>query len=335
MKITLLSACLFLSLVPRASADVLRKQSVPEKARWVAHIDVESLARSQLLQSLKEHGLQKEIESAFAEDEDLAGIDPLHDVRSVTVFNSTEDDDHTVIVVRASDKADALLARHQKETNSHMIDFGGRKLHAWGDSEGGKQQVAYFGSINGGSDRMIVVGEDAQSVSEAIDVVEGKCKSLADTDALAFRRGPSDGAILFAAAIEPIAALGENPATSTVARLANAWRLEFGEQRGSLYGDLWLKTGSTEDAAKLQQVLQGATALVGLMAPQVGPRISSILSGLSFQSSGTEVTGTFHCAVADVMELINGLEELGDHDDSGAKPEKHHKGHNKGEKDEK
>lgn len=309
MKVSILSACLILSLVPRASADVLKKQTVPEKARWVAHLDIESLARSQLLQGLKEQGLQKEMETAFA-DEELAGVDPLQDVRSVTIFNSTDDDDRTVILVRASDKADALLARHQKMDGYHTVDIGGRKLHAWGGSEGGDHGVAYVARVDGGTDRLVVFGEDTESVSHAIDVVEGKQKSLADSDAAAFRRGPSDGAILYAAAIEPIAALGENPATSTVARLAQAWRLEIGEHRGTLYGDLWLKTESSEDAAKLQQVLQGATALIGLMAPEVGPRLSSFLSGLSFQASGTDVTATFRCAIADLMDLVRSLDEL-------------------------
>lgn len=309
MKVSILSACLILSLVPRASADVLRKQTVPEKARWVAHLDMESLARSQLLQGLKEHGLQKEMEAAFA-DEKLAGVDPLQDVRSVTIFNSTDDEDRTVILVRASDKADALLARHQKEEGYRTIDAGGRKLHAWGGSEGGDHGVAYVARIEGSADRLVVFGADTESVSHAIDVVEGKHKSLADSDALAFRRGPGDGAILYAAAVEPIAALGENPSTSTVARLAQAWRLEIGEHRGALYGDLWLKTKSNEDAAKLQQVLQGATALIGLMAPEVGPRVSSFLSGLSFQASGSDVTATFRCAIADLLDLIRGFEEL-------------------------
>jgi len=92
-----------------------------------------------------------------------------------------------------------------------------------------------------------------------------------------------------------------------------------GEDRGALYAHAIVDTKSPQDALKIQQVLQGAVALVGLMSdePGIGAHLSSLVGALRFQCTGSRVTADFRYDVKALLEIFAELEKHSDDDEDG------------------
>lgn len=309
-------------LAPISRSDVLQKSRVPAAARWIAHVDVERLARSELFAALTSEAAGADMKLDFGDIDDLCGLDPLKDLKSVTVFSTAESEEHTVGVIVANEKLDAALVRFKREAGYHTVQVGTHTLHAWSEhasllDDDGKtgEQYAYILPIAGGTDRLVIVAGKPDALIECLDVVEGRAPSLASGAKITLPGFPGQGAVVFAAAGEPLARLAEVEAASAIVRLAQAWTFELGESGGALYADLWVNTASSEDALRVQQVLQGATALLGLMAgSEHGPKVQPLLAALSFTADGTHMSARFRYDVQRLLELARSLDHESDED---------------------
>ena len=87
--------------------------------------------------------------------------------------------------------------------------------------------------------------------------------------------------------------LGEIEPVSAVAKLAKTMALDVGEVRGELFAHVALDTRKPEDAQRIQQVLQGAVALVALMGDEehaeTRTRLQHLLEALHLSVSNTRV----------------------------------------------
>jgi hypothetical protein len=295
-------------LAPQSRADVLQKSRVPAGARWIAHVDVERLMASELFTSLKTE-MGDEFEIGLDDIDELCGLNPMTDVKSVTFFSTNESDQNTVGVIVVNSKVDAALTCFQREEGYHTLQVGARTLHVWNDDEGDGNQFGYIVPIAGSADRLAVIGGKPEAIVECIEVLEGSAPSLATAPKPNFSVSPSAGAIAYAAACEPMARLADIPPASAIAKLAQAWTFEIGESSRALYADLWIRTETNEEALRVQQVLQGGVALLSLAAsePTIGSKLQPILAAMSFTADGTHMNARFRYNVQELIALVRAI----------------------------
>ncbi len=319
----LLSATAVCTLVSPVRADALDKSRVPAQARWVAHVDVEALTRSTLFAALRAQNEEFELDGDLAELKAEFGIDPFVDLKSLTVYCADKSPERAVILMTGSDKLDAALMRLQEQPGYRTEKDGAHTLHVWSQDE-----ETWYGWVlrrDATANRVVVLSANRDDVLGGIAVIEGARPSLAaQRDGLVFAT-PAPGSFLFAAATENLSELNEIEATSRVFKLAQTMSIDVGEDRGALYAHAIVDTKTPEDALKIQQVLQGAVALVGLMSdePGIGSHLSSLVGALRFECTGSRLTANFRYDVKALLEVFAALEKHGDdEEDEGEDEEK-------------
>jgi len=312
----LFSALALSTLAAPVRADVLDKSRVPAAARWVAHVDVEALTRSTLFAALRtQEGF--ELDGDLAELKAEFGIDPFADLHALTIYCTEASPERSVILLSGSEKLDAALTRLQDQPGYRTEKDGAHTLHVW--SQDSKPWYGWVLRRDATANRVVVLSSNRDDVLGGIAVIEGARPSLAaQQDGLVFAT-PAPGSILFAAATENLSELNAIEATSRVFKLAQTMSIDVGEDRGALYAHAIVDTKSPQDALKIQQVLQGAVALVGLMSdePGIGAHLSSLVGALRFQCTGSRVTADFRYDVKALLEIFAELEKHSDDDEDG------------------
>lgn len=286
-----------------ASADRFDPRRVAQGAAWVAHVDVERLAASELYSVLSEGGTLR-LEDQVEELAEL-GVDPLKDLKSVTLYGVGE---RSVVMLLGNERLDGALERLKAAGEYRREELDGKPLHVFGED----CWVAVL-AREGSTDRLVVQADDRASVKLACDVLEGRARSLGSSEAGAKRFVPGEGSMLFAAANERLEALDGLELGSNVVRLAEELVLDLGEARGELFASLALTAKDAREATQLLQVLQGATALVGLVAgedPEVGRVLRDLVGGLRFSTEGERVRAEFRMSTRLLLDHLRALEVL-------------------------
>jgi hypothetical protein len=319
------SVCLLLALLvlaPSTRAGGLDAKRVAADARWVAHFDMEALLRSKLYTELKE--AEPSIDAHIDVEEMKAefGIDPLHDLRSLTVYCAGTKSEDTVAILVGNEKLDQAEARLGALDGHRTLDVGGHLVHQFGEHD--ETWYAYVSTPAGGSDRVVVLAKGQKLLEQGLAVLDGRAANLATADGASIRAKPQAGSIVFAACSQSLAELGEigSEQASAIARLAQSCVLDVGEDRGELFANLAITTEKPEDALRVQQVLQGATALLSLVGGDEGAsaRIQHLVAALRFESLGSMMNARFRYPVRDLIEDLQAL------DDESPRPH-HHQGH--------
>lgn len=305
------------AFAPYATAGALDKSRVPADARWVAHVDVDLLTHSALYSAFeKEAHVKADVD--LDEFRMATGLDPLHDVASLTVYCAGKTAAETVVLLSGTDKLDGALAHLQKLEGYHSEQAGARTLHTWGN--GGDAWYGFLEHREASAERLVVLAKHKEDLLRAIAVVEGTSASLSNAHSASIQASPAPGTILFAAAGDRFSELGQFGGASAVSKLARGLVLEIGEDRGQLFGNLAIETRTAEDAQKIQQVLQGTVALVGLMGDDVDrdtrSRLQRMVGALRIDSAGTRATASFRYDIKTLIEDLRAL-DASDHDADG------------------
>ena len=316
MPTSRLLAALFL-LAPLADAGTLEPRHVAADARWVFHVDVEALARSSLFDVLKESGHDVRAEMDFEGVRTKLGLDPLADLRSVTLYCSGPSSEDVVAVLTATPAVDAAALRLEA-LGARKIEVGGRSAHVLGEGS----DAGYAAILPGPTSelRTVVLGKAEPMLLRGISVLESRAPSLAQPVANSVRTRPAPGSIFFAASGQSLAELVDldDGQASTVARLAQSFSFDAGEDRDALFADLRIETQSPEDALRVQQVGQGVIALLALAAqePSVAQPLQRLTSALRVEAAGTRVQASFRYGLRQLVDELRALEHAGQ-DDGG------------------
>lgn len=303
------TALLLLSCAVPLHAGGFDRTRVPAGAVAVAHVDVEALMRSQLMAELQRQHPELASELDLGQHSPmLAGVQPLRDVRSITVFASDVSQQKLAAVVQVDAKLEPLLQIAVGLEQYEALQVDGRTIHTW--SEDGDERIfAYVQEL--GADRLILIANDTQLLGQGLAVLTSGAPNLANSPHTVLRATAAPGAIVFAASAEPLSKLGEVDANSSVARLVQGAVVQLGEQQGAVFGSVALITEKPDDALRLSQVLQGLTALASLAGENVdqAQALQRLSSGLSFQATGSQLFVEFRYDLASLMREIQSLAE--------------------------
>jgi hypothetical protein len=292
----------------------LDKTCLPADVRWFAHVDLEALARSELYAALSEGGTLR-LEDEVDELAEL-GLDPLKDLTSVTLFCASADDEDGILLLNGNARVDAALEKLKAKDGYRADTLDGRTVHAWGD--GGDAWYAAVLRRDGSEERMVVQGHSKRALKAACEVLTGQAKNLAQVAEPRMKAEPAPGSIVFVAASEKLSELAGVEVASSLVQLAEDLVLDVGETRGELFATLVIETKDEREARQVQQVLQGAVALVGLMAgeePELAEVLQDLTGGLRVAARGKTLEAEFRMPVQVLLRDLRRLEALDAEDD--------------------
>ncbi len=313
MKTLLLAGLAWLP-VHLAPADDLKRERLPADVDLVVHLDLEGLKKTELWRHIAESAEGAELKAGLSDLEELRtrfGIDPLNDVRAVTLFKVEQEEDPTVVLFSTTPKVDEALRRFQAESGYARLAVGAIELHTWSDGGEGERVFAY---VQTGSDqeRVVVLASSQKSALHAARVLRGEEPSHARSGSL-LTLTPARGSFLYLAA-KSLPHIEDTPA-SQVFGLAQGIQLDLGEAGGFLRAHMGVTTGSPKDALDISNVANGLISLARLAGGELGDLLE-ILAGIRMNTRGSEVQVDFEFEVARLLQILEALDGGGgDHSD--------------------
>jgi len=304
LSLTLFGACL---LATPLAAGGLRRDLVPAEVKWVGHFDLEGLQKTQLWQRILERkGVDLDDAMVGLEEvKEELGLDPLKDIRAVTVWSATDREDDTVALIQTTTAIDRALERFATEDEYQLIVRDGLEIHSWGD-----EGFAYV-HPGAGDERMLLVAGNPDVLVASARVLKGEGVSLAGTPTPRVTAVPTEGSFVFFAAAEGIPGIHEIEQASQVAALAQGLVADMGEVGGELFFRVNVHTADVDSALNLGDVCDGLVALAKLAmnTDDLPPEVGSLIGALQVETRGSDVLIEFRY---DVARLLEAFEELAD-----------------------
>jgi hypothetical protein len=313
MKTLLLPLALLAGLTRPAAADQLDRDLIPAEARWLVHVDLEALGRSRLYERLLE---EQDFELELPEEDELAFLANVDffggDVKSVTAYGNAPDTEDAVLMVVASEKIEEALSALRVHLSVRDVRSGQHVLQHWTQADEDESMYSWLATRPGGGERVLLVGKSRSTLTHAVDVMQGSAPSQAGSPSPALTTRPSPGSIFFAAAND-LSRLAEFDPSSRVAGLTRALSVDLGENAGTVFLYLVADSESAADTRQVQQVLQGLTALAGLMVPPEGDAayvVQNLLGAFRFEASGSRLLIEFRYDAEHLVDDLKLLENL-------------------------
>jgi hypothetical protein len=243
-------------------AGPLNKEKVAGDAAWVAHVDIDALLKSDLGKFvLDKAGEKDKFIEGLVKLQEAFGLDPLRDIRGLTLYGEKigDKDEQGVVIADATLDADKVLPLLRENVTYKAIEHGDRVLHQWTDQKEGKPAKTQTGCFYDA--KTIVIGSTVDLVKKAVAVLDGEVANLVKTGALSNLPKPAAGAFLIAAAEGIDLSSEEEHPKAAIFRSVTGGVLQAGELDGVLFASLALTAKNAEDAANIRQMAQGFVAL--------------------------------------------------------------------------
>ncbi len=274
-----------------ALAGPLKKAHVAAEARWVVHLDVEALLKSDLGKTLASAALDPYLSKASSELKTRLGVDfDWRRVRSLTLYGSDFSDpeqqkgvllvDTGIDVAKQLESALARLSAAEGGDAKSLTRLGGESSALYSIHE-----ELYISAPPG---KPVVVSRTRPGVAQAGEVLAGTAPNLAGSKGFGEFCQADDG-FFFLAAAQGFSDAAPVPPQARVLKMADGLRLTLGELSGEVRARLALSTKNTDGARQVQQVVQGMLALATLGGLE-DPDLQMVLNGTKVSLNERVVT---------------------------------------------
>jgi len=304
------------SVGPRA--DELKRERLPADVDFVLHLDLEGLMRTELWRMVQESADGEfkidDIDAELGDFRTRFGIDPLTDVKAVTLYKFKSEEDPTVCLISTTSKIDLALTVAQKEPSYAKVSARGIELHTWRHEDDGQDETmcAYLHVLKNG-ERLVVLSSNKDCALRAARVLRGEQPNQT-SGAAVLEVNPNPGSFLYFAAAN-LAQLDEFSPASEVFGLAQGIQVDLGEAGGFLNAHMSVLTDSPENARNISDVAQGLIALGSLAGSELGP-VLELLRALRINISGSLVRVDFSFGVRRLVEILQFIDDES-HEDHG------------------
>jgi hypothetical protein len=302
--ILILVAILFvlLGLGTGAGPSPLQTSLVPPEARWLIHIDVEKLTSSVLFKMVTEGGGAAEVQRKTDQFFEKFRIDPLKDLKAVTIFGLGEDNEEPVVAVSGNLDRSYLLGLAKAAPDYQETVFGKYKIVSWKN----KHFAAFV------SDSLVLISEHEKNIQTTLANLEGQTKPSSMSSLLAGLVKESPNALLLAAAddIPGRKWMGKNPPPEkpvmlSKMRKATCALTEIGENAILKIG---LTTESAQAAKDVEQVVRGFLGLASLQLKE--ETASELTRSISVTVDGDKVRIDASYPTLKLIDLLKKGESL-------------------------
>lgn len=317
-----------------ANAGDYQPKRVSADAAWMAYINVEGLLKSNLGKFFTEHGEELGFEFGEGDMEEIKafGLDPMKDLRSVTVYGegNPDEDMRMVALLETSAAVDdaikeltgAIEAEKAKagddgddEVNDiSAIEIDGQKVHVFSDGD----EDTFYVQVRKGptsSDRLVIVSTNREWMTKGLGVLDGKKPSLEGADKPALSIKPNDGTLAFVVcnSLEWIDVDDGDEPASAILKGAKSIELYYGESGDDMFVNARLMTASKEDAQNLSDMVRGVIAMAkyaGSKEPELKPLIEPMRS-LTLETEDFNIVLRLKHNTNDLIKALSAMAELG------------------------
>lgn len=259
MKKLALSISLLAMLCPVAFAGSLQKEQVPAGVKWVAHVDVESMVKSQMGQFLLKKANAEGLQDSLNEFAKTFGFDPLKDIKSVTAFGTDYTPDNGVLTFVGAFNKETILSLLQANPAYKAGKYGQQDMYQWGDTDKktGKD-ITLHGCFYGVNTALVSRSEETLKL--ALDTLNKSKDSLAKANSLPSLGKTAEGAFLVAAG-EDFPAAPNNPGSAAIVKRVQSASMQLGENDKNIFARVTMNTRTAKDANEINSILQGLLAM--------------------------------------------------------------------------
>lgn len=288
-----------LALTLPAAGGPLPTSYIPADAQWVVHLDIEKGLKSSVGSYITGHLDEFDFDGLDAVRA-KTGINPLVDLKDVTIFGSSADPDEGVAIIHTTGAVDAFLEKARKEESTFtQITHGAYTLDTW--TEGTTKRYGFVQS-RGENERLILVAQNADRLAAAIARTEAGAPKADNADLL--KQPPKNSSVLFVAA-RGLGSMASDPKT-VMLQQAEGLLLDCGEEEGFLYANMAVTTRNPQDAKDLLAAMNGCVALARMGARR-DPELSALLeatNGLSLSAEASTVRGQIRYESAKAIDIL-------------------------------
>jgi hypothetical protein len=295
----LLATCLAAGL---ADAAPLCVKEVPASATWLAHVDVEAMRASAVVQKAY-RVYQKSDQRADAKFEWLRrqiGMDVRSDLQALTVYGTQLGARQGVLVLHAEIDAAQLVKRLKERPDYTVATHRTYDVHRWTDAGGSGHEQHMAGAFAG--PKLAIFASTAADLHEALDAVDDLRPRLAGDSPLA---RPTPAGTMLVVRVEKIDDT-KIPFKSPLVTQSQAIELVVAEHEGELLVQARLTARSPEAAEEIRAVLAGLVAMATMQSRGDDQR-PDLLRRLKLDVTGDTVTAEFRAPVAAIESQIERL----------------------------
>jgi hypothetical protein len=213
---------------------------------------MQKLTSSSMFKALVGEGEMAKIQGKTDEIFAKLRIDPMKDLKGVTVFGLDKEDEEAVVALSGKFDKAHLIGLIKAETTHQEIPFGKYTIYKWEDDE--------FGAF--AADDLVLLGENEQAIKSALETLEGRKKdAVPPLLARAFKESP-DALLVFG--VNNVSGLiGEHDSPVILSKMKGA-EGSLSESGENLKIDLSILAESAQVAKDVEQAIRGLLAIANL-----------------------------------------------------------------------
>jgi hypothetical protein len=274
------SIVLLFGLTALAQAKPLDFKHVPADVQWVAHLDVDAMRGSPVIEKAFQAASEEwpdQLEGNMDRLHDEFGLDLQNGLHSITVYGKQLGEPTGVLIANV-DVNKELLEWNMKDAPGYSgTTHGKHTVHSWTDHHGPMTAVFYTATT-------LVFGRSVEDVSEALDVLDGKAPNLASKKSPLSAKLPENA--MFAGRAVGVAESTIPSDESPLVKQTESVAIAFG-----INGDeVWFDADLVAKTAPLfKHVLDGARDMAILEFGANNPAMSKLLNTFTLKISGKSV----------------------------------------------
>lgn len=300
MRVPAVAAAFLLSWATLAPAAPLQIRELPADSQWLLFVDVDAMQSSEVIQKLYQGCIEEfpQASEMFEKIRSEFGIDLRKDLHSMTYFGTKYAPHSGVLIVRTEVDKEVLLGKARKAPDHNTVKYRDYEIHTWTDHKGRMGAHEAAGVFY--KPEVLVFAGSLDDLKNALDVLDGKKKSLADEKSPLADKVP-EGAMFLARAVD--IKTDELPGKQPILDVIQQLSYVEGQHDGKWFGRLMLQTKSNEAAEQVKDVLQGFLSMVGLYFSEQ-PKLGNLLKEVDLKASGKKVQATFEAPVDKVTAAM-------------------------------
>ncbi len=303
MKQRIFYCAILLGAALVARAEGLKKEHVAADAKWLVHLDMDALRKTEIGDFLLNRFVLPKVNEASGELK-INASNILQRVTSLTAYGA----DFTkgvnasgVLLISSDDETQkalegVLVAQILADTNGPV-----KKLEADQAMYSLANQV-FLSPLKGGT---VVISKSQAEVEVARDLLSGKSPSLASTKT--FSEFPSlSNSFVFLGIADTLNVPNPFQAKAKVLQMADGGQIALGERDQDMFLQLALRGKTAEVTRQIQQVFEGMLALVTLGQPEI-PELMDLAKSTKVSSVDQVVSIQVQYPAAKVIAKMNDL----------------------------
>jgi hypothetical protein len=305
-------------LAAMAQAAPFDAKDVSANAKWVAHIDVDAVRDSSLVQKAFDTCdiLKNQSGMVFDKIDTEVGIDLRTDLHGITLYGTDTVKGHGVAIVFTKVNHEPLLEKAKNAPDHKVTRHGGVEIHSWTHKEGSKIHSYGDHTLAGAFYKadVIVLASSVELVGHAIDVLSGKSPGITDA------KSPLGGHVYPGSTVLVRAIAMPDAPECPVIKDIESFRIAMGETDGKSFFRESVVVKKPEVAKQMKTVAEGFKAM-GALSCGDDADVMKLVNGVQVTVKGNTLSVHWDAPADDVWTVVEKVaKKVEERIHGGAKP---------------